>query len=111
MCRIGQHPPSGRAVLPSPLSNMKNPFLIPTASFLYTTSAFSHGIDGHLYRGENEGDVSREQQSSLRSKTLTGPVVEQEVRWWGISLSTGWTSHEMHYGIDEMATTALTRRT
>jgi hypothetical protein len=80
---------------------MKNPLLILIASFLYTNFAFSHGIDGHLYREESGRDFSREPQISPKGKSLTEPAADQEVRWWGVSLSSGWTSREMHYGVDE----------
>lgn len=64
-------------------------------------SALSHGIDGHVYRGEYERDISRDQQAPPSGKSLTEPAIEQKGRWWGAGLSTGWTSREMHYGIDE----------
>jgi hypothetical protein len=80
-------------------SEHEKSFVSPYPFFFYTSSAFSHGIDGHLYRGDR--DVSREQPTSPSGKSLAEPAVEREMRWWGVSLSTGWTSREMHYGIDE----------
>jgi len=80
---------------------MKNLFLLLTASFLSMNSALSHGIGGHLYRAEDQRDLSRDQRTSSSGKSFTQPGVEEYARWWGASLSTGWTSREMHYGVDE----------
>ncbi|MGC2577338.1 MAG: hypothetical protein WA376_07140 [Terrimicrobiaceae bacterium] len=74
---------------------------ILTASFLCMNSALSHGIDGHVYRAENERNFSRDQHASPSGKSLTEPAIQPDGRWWGTSLSTGWTSREMHYGVDE----------
>ena len=80
---------------------MKNLLAILTASFLSMNSALSHGIDGHVYRAEDERDISRDQQASPSGKSLTEPALEQKARRWEASLTTGWTSREMHYGVDE----------
>jgi hypothetical protein len=79
---------------------MKNLLAILTASFLCMNSTLSHGIGGHLYRPESEHSLPRERQTSPSGKSFE-PATEQEVRWWGASLSTGWTSREIHYGVDE----------
>ena len=78
---------------------MKNLLTVLTAFFVSTNSALSHGIGGHLYRAEDGRDVSQEQQTS--GKSFEQPAIEKDVRWWGASLSTGWTSREIHYGVDE----------
>lgn len=83
----------------SPFNNMKNLLTVLTAFFVSTNSALSHGIGGHLYRAEDGRDVSQEQQTS--GKSFEQPAIEKDVRWWGASLSTGWTSREIHYGVDE----------
>ena len=94
---------------------MKDLLAILTASFLCMNSALSHGIGGHLYRPESEYSLPRESQTSPSGKSFEQPATEQEVRWWGASLSTGWTSREIHYGVDETGnygayTTELTFR-
>lgn len=78
---------------------MKNLLILLTAFLVWTNSALSHGIGGHLYRAEDGRDVSQEQQTS--GKSFEQPAIEKDVRWWGASLSTGWTSREIHYGVDE----------
>jgi hypothetical protein len=80
---------------------MKNLFLFLVVSFLSASSAIPHGIGGHLYRADDDRKLSRDQQSSPGGKSFTQPAVEDTERWWGASLSTGWTSREMHYGVDE----------
>ena len=82
----------------SHFNKMKN-LLILLAFFVCANSALSHGIGGHLYRAEDGRDVSQEQQTSGKSFEQT--AIEKDARWWGASLSTGWTSREIHYGIDE----------
>jgi hypothetical protein len=80
---------------------MKNLFLVIVVSFFSASSALSHGIGGHLYRTDDDRKLSRFQQGSDGGKSFTQPAVEDGNRWWGASLSTGWTSREMHYGVDE----------
>jgi hypothetical protein len=77
---------------------MKHLLLFVIASSLSAGSALPHGIGGHLYR---EDEPSSDQQSSPTGKSLTQPAFQHQERWWGVSLSTGWTSREMHYGVDE----------
>ena len=94
---------------------MKDLLAILTALFLFMNSALFHGIGGHLYRPENEYSLPRESQTSPSGKSFEQPATEQEVRWWGASLSTGWTSREIHYGVEETGnygayTTELTFR-
>jgi hypothetical protein len=80
---------------------MKKLFLFFALSFLCTSSATPHGIGRDLYREDDDGELSRTEQSSPGGKSFTQPAVEDSDRRWGASLSTGWTSREIHYGIDE----------
>jgi hypothetical protein len=80
---------------------MKDLFLFLVVLFLSASSAIPHSIGGHLYRANDDRELSRDQQSSQSGKSFTQPAVEVSERWWGASLSTGWTSREMHYGVDE----------
>jgi hypothetical protein len=80
---------------------MKNLFLFIIVSFLSASSAIPHGIGGHLYRADDDRKLSRVQHGFEGGKSFTQPAVEDSDRWWGASLSTGWTSREMHYGVDE----------
>jgi hypothetical protein len=80
---------------------MKYLLILFTAFFVLTNSALSHGIGGHLYRAEDGRDLSQEQQTSASGKSFEQPAIEKDVRWWGATLSTGWTSREIHYGVDE----------
>jgi ABC-type nickel/cobalt efflux system permease component RcnA len=94
---------------------MKNFLLFLTVTFLCMNSALPHGIDGHSYRADEDREASRGQQTSRCGKSLTQPATEEGERWWGARLSTGWTSRQIHYGIDETGdygayTTELTMR-
>ena len=80
---------------------MKYLLILLTAFFVLTNSVLSHGIGGHLYRAEDGRDLSQEQQTSASGKSFEQPAIEKDVRWWGATLSTGWTSREIHYGVDE----------
>ena len=80
---------------------MKNLFLFLVVSLLSASSAIPHGIGGHLYTADDDRELSHDQQSSPSGKSFTQAAVEDSDRWWGVSLSTGWTSREMHYGVDE----------
>jgi hypothetical protein len=80
---------------------MKNLFLFLVVLFLSASSVIPHGIGGHLYSANDDRKLSRDPQSSDSGKSFTQPVIEASERWWGASLSTGWTSREMHYGVDE----------
>ncbi len=80
---------------------MKNLLLVLVISLVCIKSVLSHGVEGHLYRPEIERDVRQQSTTPPSGKSFEQPALEPEVRWWGVSLSTGWTSREMHYGIDE----------
>ncbi|HEY5742231.1 MAG TPA: hypothetical protein VIS99_06795, partial [Terrimicrobiaceae bacterium] len=71
--------------------------------FLCATSGISrHGRE--LYQvvdDEVEGrELAPDQQSARRGKPLTQPALEEGERWWDVSLSTGWTSRQVYYGVD-----------
>jgi hypothetical protein len=78
---------------------MRNLLTVLTAFFVSTNSALSHGLGGHFYRAEEGRYVSQEKQTSGNS--FEQPAIEKDVRWWSASLFTGWTSREIHYGVDE----------
>ena len=80
---------------------MKYPGILFIVYLVSTNSALSHGIGGHLYRAEDGRDLSQEQQTSARGKSFDQTPIEKDVRWWSAGLSTGWTSREIHYGVDE----------
>ena len=82
---------------------MKRVFLLLTIGFLQINRLWSHGIGGHLYRAE-EGETALEEQEertlSRTSSRGTSPEKEKE-RSWAAMLSTGWTSREVQYGVDQ----------
>ncbi|MGA7214289.1 MAG: hypothetical protein WBX20_08795 [Terrimicrobiaceae bacterium] len=80
---------------------MKNLLILLTVSLVWMNSAVPHGLGGDTYEPEDESDISQAQRTSPNSKSFEGSALEQDVRWWGATLSTGWTSREMHYGVDE----------
>ena len=79
---------------------MKNLFLSFVFFILSVRSAAPHGIGAELYTTEHDPALARDQQSSPSGKSLTESLAERD-RWWGTTLTTGWTSREMHYGVDE----------
>ncbi len=82
---------------------MKRVFLFLTISFLQINRLWSHGIGGHLYRAE-EGEASLEEQEerTLSRTSFPGASSEKEKeRSWAAMLSTGWTSREVQYGVDQ----------
>ena len=116
ICRAGAGPPlpsraaSQSSAFASLFNNMKYLLILLTAFFVLTNSALSHGIGGHLYRAEDGRDLSQEQQTSASGKSFEQPAIEKDVRWWGATLSTGWTSREIHYGVDETGNYGASRR-
>lgn len=64
------------------------------------SSALPHGLGGDFYTADDEREVARDRQASVAGKYFTTPFDARD-RWWGASLTTGWTSREMHYGVDE----------
>jgi hypothetical protein len=82
---------------------MKRVFLFLTIGFLQINRVLSHGIGGHLSRAE-EGEKSLEQQEQRTlssASSSAAPTENEKERSWGATLSTGWTSREVQYGIDQ----------
>jgi hypothetical protein len=82
---------------------MKRVFLFLTISFLQIDRLWSHGIGAHLYRAE-EGQTPLEEQEerTLSRISPSGSSSENEKeRSWAAMLSTGWTSREVQYGVDQ----------
>jgi hypothetical protein len=82
---------------------MKRVFLFLTIGFLQINRVSSYGIGGHLSRAE-EGQESLEQQEERTPSSTASsaaPAGKEKERSWGATLSTGWTSREVQYGIDQ----------
>jgi hypothetical protein len=82
---------------------MKRVFLFLIISFLQINRLWCHGIGGHIYRAE-EGQTSLEEQEerTLSRMSFRGPSSKKESeRSWAAMLSTGWTSREVQYGVDQ----------
>lgn len=71
--------------------------LVCVASF---TSAVAHGPghSPHGRRGEAAALAPGESAADAKGKTLA-PL--EEARWWSASLTAGWESRHVHYGVDE----------
>jgi hypothetical protein len=82
---------------------MKKVFLFLMISFLPIDGLWSYSIGGHLYRAD-EGETSLEQQEDqTRSSAPSSTASRQKgkERSWVAMLSTGWTSREVQYGVDQ----------
>jgi hypothetical protein len=79
---------------------MKNLFLSCIVFIVTASSVLPHGLGGDFYTADGEREVARDRQASFAGKSFTKPSDSRD-RWWGASLTTGWTSREMHYGVDE----------
>ena len=79
---------------------MKHLFLSFGLFILTVGSALPHGLGGDPYAPDNERPLAHERQGSLPEKSFAKPF-DAKFRWWSASLATGWTSREMHYGVDE----------
>ena len=82
---------------------MKRVFLLLTISFLQINRVWSHGIGGHLSRaeeGQNPLEEQEERTFSSASSSAASTENEKERRWAAM-LSTGWTSREVQYGVDQ----------
>ena len=96
---------------------MKKVFLLLTIGFLQMDRLWSHGIGGHLSRVE-EGEKPDEEQEERTLTSASSPAASMDKRKernWAATLSTGWTSREIQYGIDQTGddgayTTELTLR-
>lgn len=62
------------------------------------TSSESVVVDPHAGHGHGPGE---HHDHSKSGKSFDVAVIEQDSRWWGASLSTGWESRHVHYGVDE----------
>ncbi|MFY8217321.1 MAG: hypothetical protein ACOVMP_12050 [Chthoniobacterales bacterium] len=67
----------------------------------------AHG-PGHIHRQTDvvseEADLHAGHDHSKSGKSFHEPVLEKDNRWWGASLTTGWESRHVHYGVDETGT-------
>ena len=82
---------------------MKRVFLFLTIGFLQINRLWSHGIGWHLYRAE-EGETSLEEQEERTLSRTSSPEAfpeNEKERSWAAMLSTGWTSREVQYGVDQ----------
>ncbi len=50
---------------------------------------------GHDHAGHQHAEAS------ASGKSFKQPVVEKDTRWWGATLTTGWESRHIHYGVNE----------
>ncbi len=76
---------------------------------------WAHG-PGHIHRsttetavadphaGHDHGQDHHGHDHSADAKSFEAPVLEADNRWWGASLTTGWESRHVHYGVDETGT-------
>jgi hypothetical protein len=82
---------------------MKRVFLFLTISFLQINRLWSHGIGGHLYQAEEGEDLLEAREEPARSSVSSSATSTQEKkeRGWAAILSTGWTSREVQYGVDQ----------
>lgn len=81
--------------------------------FSLSPAAYAHGIGGRLIRevAEEEGhdhDHGHSHEGHDHAAHAAGGKSFKEAlhedhdqRWWAASLETGWTSREVHYGVDE----------
>jgi hypothetical protein len=82
---------------------MEKVFLLLTVGFLQMNRLWSHGIGGHLSRIE-EGDKPDEEQEERTLSSASSPAAstdKRKERNWAATLSTGWTSREVQYGVDQ----------
>ena len=93
---------------------MNRILIVFVISVFLVTSIHAHG-PGHLHRAAGAevnraldieaGGVTPARHAhgdvSASGKTLKQPVTEIDNRWWGASLTTGWESRHIHYGVNE----------
>jgi hypothetical protein len=98
-------------------AEMRRVFLLLTISFLQINGVWSRGIGGHLSRTEKAPKSPEEQRErTFSSGSSSGASTKNEKeRRWAAMLSTGWTSREVQYGVDQTGdhgayTTELTLR-
>lgn len=85
-----------------------NKFLVTgIAGLVSLGAAWAHGPGFHRHGVEEETPVAEEHthisESGKSFKTLHDH--ESSERWWGASLTTGWESRHVHYGVDETGPT------
>lgn len=82
----------------------------------FLTPAFAHG-PGHIHRQssneveealdldaeghEGHDHAAGAHEVSVSGKSFKQPAIEEVERWWGASLTTGWESRHIHYGVNE----------
>jgi hypothetical protein len=84
-------------------AELRRVFLLLTISFLQINRVWSHGIGAHLSRTEetqNPLEDGKERTFSSASSSAPSTGKEKERRWAAM-LSTGWTSREVQYGVDQ----------
>jgi hypothetical protein len=82
---------------------MRRVFLLLTISLLQIDRVWPHGIGGHLSRTE-EVQQSLEEQNERTfpsGSSLAASTKNEKERRWAAMLSTGWTSREVQYGVDQ----------
>jgi hypothetical protein len=96
---------------------MRRVFLLLTISFLQIDRVWSHGIGAHLSRTEEAQQSVQEQKERTfpSASASAASTKEEKERLWAALLSTGWTSREVQYGVDQTGnygayTTELTLR-
>ena len=80
--------------------SMKHLFLSFVLFILTIGFALPHGLGGDLYTPDNDRALAHDRLDSPGEKSFARPF-DAKSRWWSASLATGWTSREMHYGVDE----------
>ena len=81
-------------------------FLTFVIATLLPVVVWAHG-PGHIHRSTADtGAVASHagHDHSADAKTFESPMLEADNRWWGASLTTGWESRHVHYGVDETGT-------
>lgn len=93
---------------------MKHILFVTAISAFLNTTLHAHG-PGHVHRMTGaevnqaldieSGGVSHEghahAEASASGKTFKQPMTEIDNRWWGATLTTGWESRHIHYGVNE----------
>jgi hypothetical protein len=78
---------------------MKNLFLSIVIFILTARTAVPHGLGGDSYTADAEQEAP-DRHGPPAEKSFSKPF-DLRQRWWSATLATGWTSREMHYGLDE----------
>ena len=85
-------------------AEMKRVFLLLTISFLQINRVWSlRGIGGHPSRAEEtQNPLEEQEERTFSSVSSSAASTENEKeRRWAAMLSTGWTSREVQYGVDQ----------